>query len=215
MKIRGPSELSDALAKALAWRKKEITNIRFLIEDAKRSHRLDALRRMAVPMLYSHWEGFVKQAAQFYLEMVVRQGLPYERLKTNFVAISIRRILHDATEAKKIDAQIAAVEFLTYNQGNRAKISSDGVIDTASNLNSEVFSNILTTIGIKCDSFWDNRFLLIDGSLLKNRNKIVHGEMSEIDSLTYDQLHDLVIEMLNKFCDCIENAAASKDFLRS
>jgi hypothetical protein len=81
-------------------------------------------------------------------------------------------------------------------------------------LKSKVLQNILLTIGLEYDSFWRNKSLLIDGSLLKIRNEIAHGEKTEIDKDTYQENYKLVIELLDYMKICIENAASTKAYRR-
>jgi hypothetical protein len=107
------------------------------------------------------------------------------------------------------------VEFLTYNQRNTAKFPYETAIDTESNINSRVFANILDTLGIQVDDFFSARMFIVDGSLLALRNAIAHGQRIEVDSETYIQLHQLVIELLDHFRDCLENAAVLKDYERN
>lgn len=215
MKIRGPSELVQALDESVAWRKREISSIHLLLSGPLGDHERSTLRRAAVPILYSHWEGFAKQAAEVYLELVSRQKLRYRELKTNFLAIACRATVNEAARARSASVCTQLVDFLVYNQDHRAKFSVGGAIDTESNLDSGVLRNLLLTIGLTLDSFWDGKYLLIDGSLLKNRNDIAHGAAAQIDQATYDQLHDLVLEMLDQVKTCIENAAVSRSYLRS
>ncbi len=215
MRIRGVAELNQALDEAIAWRKRDISNIHLLIMGTRREHEMSALRRAAVPILYSHWEGFTKQAAEFYLELVSKQNLLYNQLKTNFLAIACRSTINDASQTKNIVARTQLVDFLIYNHDHRAKLSTDRVIDTESNLNSKVLLNLLHTIGLIIDDFWQGKELLIDGSLLKHRNEIAHGKRIEVDHETYVQLHGLVLDMIEHIKTTIENAASLKSYLRN
>ncbi len=214
MKIRGPTELTGALDSALAWRKQEITNLRFLIKGARRDHEKMMLIRSAVPILYAHWEGFSKQAGEYYLQLVARQGYAFERLKSNFVALGCKQAIREAGHSNQAQLYLNVIEFATFNQVNQAKFNYEDAIDTESNLNSKVLSNLLTTIGVGCDTFFTSRFLLLDGSLLKSRNEIAHGKRTEVDEQTYDQLHTLVIELTDYLKVQIENAAVNKSYLR-
>jgi hypothetical protein len=72
----------------------------------------------------------------------------------------------------------------------------------------------LEEIGLVCEPTYALKFALIDGSLLKNRNDIAHGDEVEVDDPTYTQLHGLVVELLNLTTTAIENAAAQKTYLR-
>lgn len=85
MSIRTAEQLSDRLATDLAWRKKELSEMKSLIEAKNVSdQRHKVLVRGGVCILYSHWEGFVKLAANSYLEYVNSKKLTYQELSSNF-----------------------------------------------------------------------------------------------------------------------------------
>lgn len=214
MKIRGLTELNTALNDALAWRKKEITNIFLNIKSQNREHLKQTLIRATVPILYAHWEGFTKEAATYYIEFVARQKLSYSDLSTNFLAISCRPALMEIAKTNQTYLYNQFIDFLTYNQSERARIPYTGTIDTESNLSSKVLNNILFTIGVPFDDFWQTKSLLIDGKLLYYRNKIAHGERQAVDETTYSELHDLVIESISYIKNMVENIAIQKKYKR-
>ena len=215
MKIRSVLELNSALDNAVAWRKKELSTLRILIATRGREYERKALRRAAIPLLYAHWEGFAKQAALYYLELVLRQRRAYRDLTSSFVAIAVRGRIRQAAESRKISAYLPVVRFLLEDLEQQARFSVEGAIDTESNLSSAVLRDILATIDVPYDASWSSKELLIDGSLLKTRNDVAHGEHSDIDADTYDQLHDLVIDLLDQIKTAIENHAVVKAYLRS
>ena len=98
------------------------------------------------------------------------------------------------------------------NQQEISKIPYDNVIDTGSNLNSEVFINILHQIGLSYDSFYLTKELAIDGALLKKRNAIAHGERLDVTEEEFSELSQLVLELLEYFRNHVENAATTEDF---
>lgn len=214
MKIRSQTELNQFLSQALAWRKQDISNINRLIESLSREHEASLLRRSAVLFLYAHFEGFTKESAEAYIDFVSRQRLAYERLTTNFVAICARPAIRQAGESNLMRFQTGVVEFLTYNQRNTAKFTSENTIDTESNVNARVFGNILDTVGIPIDDFFSLRMLVLDGGLLAKRNAIAHGEKIDVTEVDYRQLRALVVELLDHFRDCLENAAVLRQFER-
>lgn len=82
MKIRTESQLSDAIDNDLIWRKKELTQLKFLLESvAGRGDRESTVLRGAVTLVYAHWEGFVKLAGLSYLEYVSGQRLRFDERK--------------------------------------------------------------------------------------------------------------------------------------
>jgi hypothetical protein len=215
MKIRSVLELSDALDGAVAWRKKELSALRTMIASRDQDHEQAALRRAAVPLLYAHWEGFAKQAATYYLELVVRQRLKYRELATCFVALAARGRIRQAAAARRLSAHMPVVHLLLYGLDEATRFSVDGAIDTESNLSSSVLRDLLATIDLPYDTRWSSKELLIDGSLLKTRNDVAHGERRDVDAETYEQLHALVVELLDHLKRSIESSAVMRGYLRS
>lgn len=99
MSIRTTEQLSDKLSNDLAWRKKELSEVKTLVEAKSSSaQRHKALVRSGVCILYSHWEGFVKLAANSYLEFVRLQKPTYKELSSNFLALAMKEKLKEAKE---------------------------------------------------------------------------------------------------------------------
>lgn len=215
MKIRSAIELSNVLDNALAWRKKEITTILFTVKSQNRAHIKQAFLRAFIPILYAHWEGYAKEASTYYIEFVARQRLPYAALSTNFVSISCWSTIKNISKSNQFYLHNQFIDFLTYNQNERAKIPYEGVVDTESNLSSKVLRNLLFIIGLPYDEFWQKKSLAIDGKLLYYRNKIAHGEKHFIDESTFLELHDLVINSMDYMKNTIENSAIQQNFKRN
>ena len=213
-KIRNTNELSDVLSDLLAWRKKEISTISLLIKDAKLDHIKELYYRTFIPILYAHWEGYAKEASNYYINYVSNQHLTYKDLATNFISISCYKEIRKTAESKQFHMYNSLVDFLILNQDDQARIPLEGSINTESNLSSKVLQNILFMIGISCDSNWTIKLPFIDGKLLYHRNKIVHGEYHLIDESTFMELRNLVIYLLDLFKYSIENSASLKNYRR-
>ena len=219
MKIRSVLELSDALDSDSASRTKELSVLHNLIDPGGGSSEQVALRRSAVPMLYGHWEGFTKHAATAYLELVRRQQGPWRELKSNFLAIGVRGPLKAAADAAKsrcTSEYVKRFDWLVRQIDEPVYFSEPAVRDavsTESNLSSRVLRDVLDTVDIPYDRVVGQKALLIDGSLLEHRNRIAHGERVEIDYVTYLQLHELVIELINLLKDAILSRARDREYL--
>jgi len=215
MNIRTAEQLSDRLATDLAWRKKELSEMKSLIEAKNVSdQRHKVLVRSGVCILYSHWEGFVKLAANSYLEYVISKRLTYQELSSNFLALAMKEKLKEAKETHKPSLYIPVCEFFLYELNQRSILPKPkDVISTGSNLNSENFKEITYNLGIDF-SISSKESVLIDLKLLKTRNEIAHGEDSEFNRDAYLELHRDIIGMLDIFRNQIENAAIQKKFRR-
>ena len=213
MNIRTAEQLIDRLANDLAWRKKELSAMKSLIEAKNVSdQRHKVLVRSGVCILYSHWEGFVKLAANSYLEYVISKRLTYQELSSNFLALAMKEKLKEAKETHKPSLYIPVCEFFLSELNQRCILPKD-VISTASNLSSEILKEITYILGIDF-SIYSPQSPLIDTKLLKTRNEIAHGEDSVFDRDEYLELHREIIGMLDIFRNQIENAAIQKKFRR-
>lgn len=219
MKIRSVLELSDSLDTASAWRTRELAVLRNVIETRDKPSEGAMLRRSAVPMLYGHWEGFVKHAATAYLELVGRQQRRWRELKPNFMAIAARgafKTAADAAVSRCTSEYLKTFEWILAQRDERVALSHLAVrnaVSMESNLSSRVLRDVLDTVDIPYGQVVGQKGLLIDGSLLRHRNRIAHGERIEVDYATYAQLHDLVIELISDLKETIISRARDRAYL--
>ncbi|MGK7940222.1 MAG: MAE_28990/MAE_18760 family HEPN-like nuclease [Crocosphaera sp.] len=214
MKIRTIEQLSDQLSEDLIWRKKELSEVEKLVKLNNVSpEKRDLFIRSGIDILYSHWEGFIKLAANAYLEYVRLQKLSYQQLSNNFLALAMKEKLKDVKETNQPSLYIPVCDFFLLELNNRSSLPKEA-ISTASNLSSKVLKEITTILGIDF-SFYSTKSKLIDEKLLKSRNEIAHGNYLLINRDGYIELHEIVIEMINTFRTQIENAAINEDFKRN
>ncbi len=212
MKIRTLSQLQDALDRDISWRLKEIADLKLSVRSAN-SLSQSTLIRAGVPLLYAHWEGFVKNSTKSYILFVEGQRLKYEELASSFVVFGAKKHIRSLTESSRTSVNIAAVEFFLVKMSERANFSSDLLVNTKANLNSEVFENIILSVGIDPQPY-QAKYNLIDASLLNHRNKIAHGENLELDPESYRKLADEVIILIRGLKTDIENAACTGVYRR-
>ncbi len=214
MKIRTVEQLNEKLSEDLIWRKKELSEVEKLVnrkDVSPEKHNL--FIRSGICILYSHWEGFIKLAANAYVDYVRLQKLRYEELSSNFLALAMKDKLKEVKETNKPSLYIPICNFLMFELNNRSSLPEDA-ISTESNLSSEVLKKITSILGINFSDYSDNS-KLIDEKLLKQRNEIAHGNYLLIDRDGYIELHEKVIEMIEIFRNQIENAAINEDFKRN
>jgi hypothetical protein len=211
MKIRTVGQLQTTLDGEIAWRVKEIADLKLA---AKKTDGLSerTLIRAGVALLYAHWEGFVKSAATTYINFVDNQGKTYGDLQTCFAVLGVKKQLNELMIAKKSRVRIEAVDFIRASSATPSQLHRS-TVDTKSNLKAEVFENIALSIGIKIEPY-ESRFKLMDESLLNRRNKIAHGEYLSLDSDSWRDLADEVISLMRDFKTDIENAASTSAFVK-
>jgi hypothetical protein len=212
MKIRSAAALLDHLDDEMAWRLKEVHELRSTVQTAN-GRNIDAHIRAGVSMLYAHWEGFIKGAANAYVSYLAHRGDLMKDLQPCFVALSMRTAMAAAQESSKSSIAISTVSNLFAEMDNPVRFPKSDAISAGSNLSSAVFLNITGWIGID-PSPYATRFTLIDKSLLETRNGIAHGEYLMIDRGRFDSLTHDVLELLRWFKTDIENAVALQSFLK-
>lgn len=212
-KLRTASHLQDALDDAFAWRLKELDDLKASVRSALPSHER-TLIRSGVPLAYAHWEGFVKQASEHYLNFVSNTGLRYDELNPCFVAVGLRGYLRQIFDSSRGDVFVGAMEYILDTLPTPAKIPYGSAINTRSNLNFSIFEGIARTVGVDAKPY-ETRSRFIDESLLARRNRIAHGEYLDIDKAAFFDLCDEAIAMLRWYKSDLENCLALRSYLAS
>lgn len=209
-KIRTISQLQDSLDQGFSWRLKEIADLKITVKGNSTLGQTTVIRA-GVPLLYAHWEGFVKKASQDYLNFVSCQRLNYGDLAACFVVFGAKKFLASIAASRQTSLNIEAVDFFRRCAGERADLVLSSAIDTKSNLNSDVFENIAMSIGVPVKPY-DSYYKLIDESLLARRNKIAHGEYLDLIGEDFRGLSDEVVKLLRMYKTDIENLASVSAF---
>ncbi|WP_186013825.1 MAE_28990/MAE_18760 family HEPN-like nuclease [Burkholderia gladioli] len=212
--IRTLDDLLDRIAEELVWRRRELTDIRALVQESTGKLRERVLIRAGVALLYAHWEGFVKAAASYYLEYVASHRIPYGRLTPNFVALSLRSKFHELGASQKISSANALADFFCTSLEMQSRVPYKNIVDTKSNLSSKVLQDILATLGLDSTQF-ETRIQFIDASLVSPRNHIAHGESLSLNLNEYLELHDSVITLIETFRNEVENSSTLRRFERA
>lgn len=212
MNPRTKAALYQHLDSEMAWRIKEVHTLcrAVAIAEGKAS---DVHIRAGVALLYAHWEGFIKGAANAYVSYIAHRADLNEELQACFVALGMRSTLSDAFASPKPAFSVAVVDYLLATMGKPSSLPRKEAISAQDNLNFDVLKNICSWIGLDV-SRYEPRSVLIDERLLKSRNGIAHGDRLMVDSAGYYELVEKVLEMMRWFKTDIENAAATESFLR-
>ena len=80
MQPRTISALIDCLATERGWRVKEISYVATNVKRAQGTLIEKSVIRASIPLIYAHWEGFIKNSARTYLQHVELQRLKYTDL---------------------------------------------------------------------------------------------------------------------------------------
>lgn len=138
-KIRSPNELQNILDGDFSWRLKEIASLKLIVRGTSQINKKTAIRA-SIPLLYGHWEGFIKNSATNYLSYVNGRSLKYSELKSCFIVFGVKKKITELSNSKTSNISIAALEFLQKELTTTANLKIESAIRTEFNLSSEVFS---------------------------------------------------------------------------
>lgn len=211
MSVATEEQLSNRLAEDLIWRKRELTTLAKLVSTASRD-RETVLVRSLVAILYAHWEGFIRHAAEYYLQFLAKRRLAYSDLAPNFVALGLQARVRDAASRTNIQALAKIIDDLQSGAAERSRLPRISV-GAESNLSSRVLHDLTVSLGISYERFGMKK-VLIDDRLVRNRNRIAHGEYVAIDVADVLLLKQEIIELMECFRDEIENSVAQSRYRR-
>ena len=87
------------------------------------------------------------------------------------------------------------------------------IINTDSNLNYELFQEILQVLDI--DNIYETKRHYIDAMMLNNRNSIVHGEKVFFDKFDFVSLFNQVFEIMESFKGQLIQNADEENYIKN
>ena len=195
------NELSKILDDEYQWRRRELFLFKSKIPTEPSSLQ-KAYLRAGIAMLYAHIEGFVKNTSTFYLQFISYKYLKHNELKSHLIALCLKNKFNTANNIEK---QSELIDFVINDLGQKANLPYKNIINTRSNLNYQVFEDVIFTIGINKSGFERREEILND--LVELRNTIAHGEYKDIDYETFNGFYDEVDSLMGDYKTEIENNA--------
>lgn len=206
-------DLQRQLDAESAWRKRELGTLEAMLSTA-RVHEAEMLRRAAVALAYAHWEGFVKAAGESVLRYVAEQKLTRANINDALLASSLSAKLRNAAAAKKNQMLVEVISDLRSSLTERCIVKTS--VATASNLNREVFDDVMRGMGIDPESVWSARpgvtDIDLDDRLLRRRNNIAHGAWLAPEDDECRSIVDAVRSLIDATSVAYSNFAALRQF---
>lgn len=198
MNIDSEENLIYYLQQELAWRKKELTYIKFLVDNANKNE-LDFNLRIGITFLYAHWEGFIKQSTAYFINFLRNQNYKYGELTDCFKGWALKPIIKKCSNTEKISFYYDVIDTLLNKGEVEAVIPNENTLfDMPFILTYDKFSDLCFILGVKQNLFELKRNF-IDQELVNKRNHIAHGRRFYIDPTDYEDYHQKIISMLNDF----------------
>lgn len=205
------ADLSDQLTADRTWRIKEISDLKATTMRADKISQKVLLRAL-VTICYAHWEGYVRLAAQRFLEYIAVRKLQLCELDRQFTRNHFLPRLSTLTFSKPSMTELCAlVDTILDSQTNRYARVNEKLVNTQSNLSYEVLMNICTVCGIASSQF-KSYDTFIDKILLKRRNSIAHGEDAFVQIGDIDEITTNTVELIRHFGTVIENKICLQEY---
>lgn len=216
--------MSSALSKSLidrlleelqdekSWRIEELAKIKKLnaelhLGDSTAS---DILKKMTVPYLYAHWEGFCVSAFKMLFSYLNKPEFKYEDLNYYLITYANSQS-YDYLKGKHSFDQKVKFTNSFMNKINHNIFRIEGKVETKSNVNYEVIEDLFLTIGVQPEAISELKALKADlNSFVNIRNSIAHGETSiGIDLQKIENFYQLVSKLMDyiilEFQDYLQN----------
>lgn len=204
-------DLSSILDSDLTWRRKELSDMKAAAKTADIAAKAAFLRAI-IAMSYAHWEGYVRTCANRYFEHLTLRKKPFVEFERQIYVNSILGKL-DALHRGRVslEQRCQLINEILDGGGGRFSYVNADLVDTRSNLNTDVIKDICLVCGIESNHFENNRTFL-DLLLLKRRNAIAHGQQEYIGIDEIDDLVANVLGLMGSFRNLLENKVYTKAY---
>lgn len=198
------TDFSAQITQDRSWRLREISDLKTAVIRADPQLRRVLLRSL-ITICYAHWEGYIRFAARKYLMFVALRKYQYKELNRQFLRnYFLPRLAALATQGSSVVERCALVDEILAAPDRRFSRINESLVDTKSNLNSKVFTDICLVCDIPTQ-FFESKADFIDVFLLKRRNAIAHGEDTFVAMEDLDELTGETISIMRAFGDELEN----------
>ncbi|OBU29083.1 hypothetical protein C0Z01_11425 [Photobacterium kishitanii] len=185
----------------LSWRKQELTMLFLSHSDANEF----ILNKSLILMIYSHWEGYIKNSCKQYLLYVSKNKIQTNLLTSNFKAIMVKGHVNEvinSNNALTLSNEISLLEkingniYKNFNIPDSILAEKDKTfINTHDNLNFKTLRSFCKIVGIGNIDFIASRQNYINETLLAQRNAISHGNKIDPESVAFNLNRDSILKL--------------------
>jgi len=201
-------EISENLDK----RRFEITNLRRVLLNYVNKPLESIVVRMAIPLLYANWEGYVKEICQLYLEYIERSGTKNRELKADVLGYSWSSSLKPLTGGLNFEKKKSIAELALHRMDDCVRFSeNERNINTKANLNFEVLADIANHLCLDISLL--NTYKHHLNRLVNLRNNIAHGSFpSAMDYDIFNENAESIMGLMESFENTIIHNLDQRNF---
>jgi hypothetical protein len=149
-----------------------------------------------------------------YFNQLTLKKRPYREFEIQFYKNSFLARLEAFFKCKSSTKESCHfIALILESQDSRFAYVNPQLIDTKSNLNTDVIEDLCIICGFDY-KFFDSERLFIDLVLLKKRNAIAHGQNDGIGFNEVDNIVDKTLALMTQFKTLIENKIYTKSYLK-
>lgn len=203
----------ERLAGMVERRRKAITMIHRTVLEVSTTIYLDTAARMAMPMLYAHWEGYVREALQSYLEHVEKLKIPQVRANPALLSYAWSQNFRAVASNQNAEARAEFTrKILAALQDPLAFHKKEHEIDVSSNLRFKIVEKLCVSMCLNVGKLKEREKAL--DHLVEQRNTIAHGGRVEgITVADVDLGAKLVVELIEHLEEIIRDAVINVTYL--
>lgn len=230
-----PEDFRGQLQWDLDWRKKEMAVFTNRLSSMPAEDKEIYCKALLV-MLYSHFEGFCRNAFLTYLRLINDEKIKRTFATEYIIASSLIDIFHDlkyinkdnyccdlfniTSDETQFSSFFVRAHFIRkFGDILSEEVNITGelpgkIVDTKSNLWPNVLSTILYRLGLPHDEF--DSYTSIICNMLHRRNDYAHGK--EVDGIKEDEFRNIEKNIYDIFSDLIAlltKAAQNKSYLKN
>jgi hypothetical protein len=208
--------LSESLVEEITGnldaRRLEITNLRRIVQNYVGKALEATAVRMAIPMLYAQWEGYIREVCQLYLECIEKSGMKVRELRADLVAHlwtgRLKPLVGGVSFEKKRDIALLALTSLD----TPVKFAeSERMINTKSNLSFDVLEDIADHLCLDITGLNPSKRHL--DALVHIRNNIAHGSRPRtLDVGFFEEQATFLLKLMEDFEHALIDALETQRF---
>lgn len=213
MKDKRAEECLGKIEENSAWRKKELSSMNLMIQDAHQApdkkYQRTPIIRAGLLLLYAHWEGFVFFAANTYIDHIneYKKYIDHSQARISEHYQWLLTWQHTKNKSNSFHRNSAPI-FLEYMRNQRAQAGADLLKFPKKNLKIKVFRDLLQCIDIPFNDF--EIYSQAIEKLIDMRNKIAHGEREEPTRVDYYDIEEHTVKLIDifktKLQDCVQDS---------
>lgn len=196
----------------LDQRRLEITNLRRVVQNYIGKPLETTAIRMAIPMLYADWEGYVREVCELYLEYIETSGIKIRELRADLLAYLWTSALKPLVGGLDFARKKAVAELALTCMENPVKFAdSERIINTKSNLNFDVLGDIAANLCLDISALmpWKSHL----DALVHLRNNIAHGARPRtLDYTNFEDHASSLIALMEEFERSLLKALEDRSF---